>query len=77
MYRVLELASNADIEIKAKIQYIIDGINGEEINKSILYSAMTIKELRQRLAQYEIQRNNRAKAKQQSHIQDKRNPQLI
>lgn len=48
MYRVLEIASHSDIELEAKIQYIIDGIQDEEANKSILYSATTIKELKTR-----------------------------
>lgn len=68
VYRVLELASHADIEIEAKIQYIIDGIQDEEANKSILYGATTIKELRRRLAQYEIQKNTRARTKSTPQI---------
>jgi len=65
IYRVLELASHDEIELEAKIQYIIDGVKDEESNKTILYSAMTIKELRQKFLQYETQRANRNKAKQQ------------
>ncbi|XP_071579164.1 uncharacterized protein [Temnothorax nylanderi] len=59
VYRVLELASHTEMELEAKIQYIIDGVKDEEVNKSILYGATTIKELRQRSAQYEIQKSNR------------------
>ncbi|XP_070518800.1 uncharacterized protein [Cardiocondyla obscurior] len=47
IYRALELASHAEMEVESKIQYIIDGIKDEEVNKSILYGATTIKELRQ------------------------------
>ncbi|XP_011883683.1 PREDICTED: uncharacterized protein LOC105570844 [Vollenhovia emeryi] len=65
IYRVLELASHGEIELEAKIQYIIDGIKDEESNKAILYSATSIKELRQKFMQYETQRANRNKAKQQ------------
>jgi hypothetical protein len=43
MYRVLEIASHADIELEAKIYYIIDGIQDDAFNKSILYNARTIK----------------------------------
>jgi len=66
IYRVLEIASHADIELEAKIQYIIDRVNDEESYKSILYGATTIKELRQRFLLYETQRTNRGKIKQQS-----------
>jgi len=66
IYRVMEIASHADIELEAKIQYIIDGVNDEESYKSILYGATTIKELRQRFLLYETQRTNRGKIKQQS-----------
>jgi len=54
VYRVLKLASHSDVELEAKIQYIIHGIQDKEANKFILYSAMMIKELRQKLAHYEI-----------------------
>lgn len=72
IYRVLELSSRSEIELKAKIQYIIDGVKDEEANKSILYGATTIKKLRQRFAQYEIQKSNRTKARQQSQAQNKK-----
>lgn len=49
MYRMLELASHAKIETEAKMQYIIEGIPDDENNKSILYGASTINELRKRL----------------------------
>jgi len=38
VYRMMEITSHADLETKAKSQYIIDGIN-KPINKSILYGA--------------------------------------
>lgn len=73
IYRVLELASHTEMELEAKIQYVIDGIKDEEANKAILYSAATIKELQQRFMQYETQRNNRSKARQilQTHHKKK------
>lgn len=75
IYRALELASHAEIETEAKIQYIIDGVKDEECNKAILYNAATIKELRQRFVQYETQRANRNKAKHrpQTASKDKTN----
>jgi len=38
---MLEIASHADIELDAKIQYIMDGILDDETNKSVLYGATT------------------------------------
>lgn len=43
IYRILEIASHADIELEAKIQYIIDGLQHNEASKSILYGATAIK----------------------------------
>lgn len=71
IYRVLELASHAEIETEAKIQYIIDGVKDEEVNKSILYNATTIKELRQRFIQYETQWTNRNKLKHRPQMMSK------
>ncbi|XP_063974896.1 uncharacterized protein LOC135161347 [Diachasmimorpha longicaudata] len=62
VYRVLEMASHGDIELDAKLQYIIDGIQDDETNKLILYGATTVKELRKKMKQYETQKKN-AKAK--------------
>lgn len=53
MYRMLDTASHADIKLKAKIQYIIYGLQDDVFNKSILYEARNIKELRMKLTQYE------------------------
>lgn len=62
VYRILELASHGDIEFEAKIQYIIDGIQDDEVNKVILYGASSVREFRKKLKQYETQqRNGRAK----------------
>jgi len=41
------------IEAKALIEYIIQGINNEGTNKSILYGAKDMYEIKQRLRIYE------------------------
>lgn len=58
MYRMMEIASHADIEIEAKIQYIIEGIPDEPQNKAILYTSRSIRDLRKRLSQYEMMKNS-------------------
>lgn len=45
VYRVLDIVSHSSMELEAKIHYIIDGIQDDAFNKSILYNAHTIKEL--------------------------------
>lgn len=57
IYRVLEIASHSEIELEAKILYIIDGVPGDEASKSILYGAETIKELRKKFIHFEAQQN--------------------
>ncbi|KAG5308159.1 TF28 protein, partial [Pseudoatta argentina] len=57
MYRMMEIASHADIELEAKIQYIIEGIPDEPLSKTILYGARSINDLRKRLTQYEAMKN--------------------
>lgn len=58
VYKMMEIASHSDIEIEAKIQYIIDGIQDEPVNKTVLYGAKDIKDLRKRLTQYEAMKNS-------------------
>lgn len=41
------------MEISAVIQYIIDGIVDDEVNKTILYGAETISQLKAKLNTYE------------------------
>ncbi|XP_050598912.1 uncharacterized protein LOC126926585 [Bombus affinis] len=62
MYRTLEIASYADIEKEVKVAYAIDGITDEEVHKSMLYGAASIKELRKRLIAYEEQKSRRTKS---------------
>ena len=62
MYRMLEIVSHADIEEEAKVEYVIDGIIDEEVHKSMLYGAASIKELRKRLIAYEEQKSRRTKS---------------
>lgn len=71
MYRVLEIASHADIELEAKIHYIIDGIQDDAFNKSILYNARTIKELRAKLTQYEHMKASATQSRRLSHLTSK------
>ena len=81
IYHVLEIASHADIELEARIQYIIDGVPDSEANKSILYGALTIKELRKKFSHYEAQisriktQANNSKQKQTGYGKSNSGPQ--
>ena len=46
---MLEIANHADTGEEVKAEYVIDGIIDEEVHRSMLYGAASIKELRKRL----------------------------
>lgn len=48
-----EITSKGNITDDSLIEYVIDGIDDEGINKSILYSAETIKEFKTKLRHFE------------------------
>jgi predicted aspartyl protease len=60
-YKMLEIGSQAKIETQAIIQYIIDGIEGDESNKVVLYGAKDVKELKEKLDIYERMRSKNKK----------------
>ena len=51
-----EVASQGVLEEMALVQYVIDGIEDEETNKTILYSARCIRELKKNLEIYDRMR---------------------
>lgn len=71
MYRMLEIASHANIEIEAKTQYI-DGIPDDGFNKSVLYGACDQKDLRKKLKHYENIKTNFSNQGQKTKLQKMR-----
>ncbi|CAK9801710.1 Transposon Ty3-I Gag-Pol polyprotein [Anthophora plagiata] len=64
IYKMFDIAKQANMESSAVIKYIIDGIRDEEANKIILYGAKNIRELKEKFALYETMKENaRAKSK--------------
>jgi len=51
-YKMVEVAARANVEKKAVIQYIIDGIDDEGYRKSVLYGAKSIRELKDKFDIY-------------------------
>lgn len=51
-YKMMEIAARADVETKAVIQYIVDGIDDEGYRKSVLYGAKTMRELKDKFDIY-------------------------
>lgn len=47
------IADRGNIEESALVQYIIDGIQDEEVNKSVLYNSRTLEELKRNLDVYD------------------------
>ncbi|CAH0558570.1 unnamed protein product [Brassicogethes aeneus] len=64
VYKMLEIATPAMVEKWSVIQFIIEGFADDAVNKSILYGAKTIKQLKERFFQYEgMKREMKNKAK--------------
>ena len=72
MYRMLEIANHADTGEEVKAEYVIDGIIDEEVHKSMLYGAASIKELSKRLIAYEEQKSRRTKSVAKSVVKSAR-----
>lgn len=53
LYKMMAIGNQVDLDVDSLIQYVIDGINDEEVNKSVLYGAKTICELKKKLELYE------------------------
>lgn len=53
IYAMQEIADQGYIEEDALIQYIVDGIPNEEGNKTLLYEARTLRELKKKLEVYD------------------------
>lgn len=53
VYRMMEIAAQANVETTTVIQYNIEGITDDATNKVILYGAETIEQLKMRLVQYQ------------------------
>nr|XP_033199848.1 myosin-9-like [Bombus vancouverensis nearcticus] len=62
MYRMLGIASHMDMEEAAKMRYIIEGIKDKDVNKTILYGARSMKELKENLIIYEEQKSRKAES---------------
>lgn len=65
-YRMRDIASRGNIEEKAIMQYVIDGINDLNLNKSILYGANNLNEFKEKIKSYEtfrtrVNKENRSK----------------
>lgn len=64
IYQMFEIAKQVDMGDSVIIKYIIDGIQDEEINKTVLYGAKNVRELKEKFILYETMKENmRAKGK--------------
>lgn len=60
-FRMMEIASQASIGASDTIKYIINGIQDDAANKSMLYGAKTYKELKERLEDYQEMKREAAR----------------
>lgn len=56
-FNMKELASRGSIEDSSLIQYVIDGVSDLNINKTVLYGAKNIRELKEKLRVYETMKD--------------------
>lgn len=54
LYRMMAIAEQANVDNESTIQYVIDGIDDTDANKSVLYGVTTLCDIKKRLDAYEI-----------------------
>lgn len=57
LYRLMTIAEQGDIDIESTIQYVIDGIDDTESNKTVLYGVTTLDEIKIRLDAYKLMKS--------------------
>ncbi|XP_066157471.1 uncharacterized protein [Euwallacea fornicatus] len=62
-YIMLQIAAPANLEARAVIQYIIEGIPDDAVNKAVLYGAKNIKQLKERFGHYEMMKQEMTRSK--------------
>jgi len=73
IYKMLQIAAQANVDTRSVIQYIIEGIQDDAVNKTILHGAKSIRELKEKFIQYEaIRREGKSKMKQPRPEEDKK-----
>lgn len=53
VYKMLEIAAEGDVEECAVIRYVIDGLEGDNVSKSVLYGATNVREFKKKLEVFE------------------------
>lgn len=69
-YRMIDIASPANIDMQAVITYIVDGIPDSVSNKMFLYSSKSIRELKEKLVVYESVQMKKDVTKQQQPVKN-------
>lgn len=72
IYKMLEIAAQADVDTPSVIRYIIEGIQDDAVNKTVLHGAKTIRELKEKFTQYEAIRKERKLKTKQSKPEEKK-----
>ncbi|KOC58816.1 hypothetical protein WH47_02476 [Habropoda laboriosa] len=75
MYAMQEIASQGSIDTVSLIEYIISGVPDEETNKTILYGANTLSQLKNALEKYDRMKesmNRKGKFVKQDTVRDKK-----
>ncbi|XP_025266570.1 uncharacterized protein LOC109610141 isoform X2 [Camponotus floridanus] len=72
IYKMLEIAAQADVDTQSVIQYIIEGIQDDAVNKTVLHGAKTIRELKERFTRYEAIKMEGKSKMRQSKLEEKK-----
>ncbi|XP_067214172.1 SAFB-like transcription modulator [Linepithema humile] len=73
IYKMLQIAVQADVDTRSVIQYIVEGVQDDAVNKTVLHGAKTIRELKEKFTQYEaIRREGKSKIKLPKQEEDKK-----
>lgn len=67
LYKMLNIGSQANVDVEAVIQYVIDGIDDYESNKAILYGTSTVGDFKKRLDVYDTMKS-KLKAKKSQKV---------
>ena len=67
-----EIAARGDIEEEALFQYVIDGLDDQSMNKSVLYGARNVKDFKEKLKIYEKLKTKNANVNKSSNPTSKK-----
>ncbi|XP_015123889.1 uncharacterized protein LOC107045976 [Diachasma alloeum] len=72
LYKMMDIAAQGDVDLRSVIQYIVTGIPDDPVNKTKLYGAKTVRDLKERFLEYEAMKNEMKLKNKSVKIDDKK-----